>query len=56
LRFRFDDSRDLVFAGWTLEDIVSSIINVLLFEDLLLGAFKGAAEQLATATAGIFDL
>jgi hypothetical protein len=29
---------------------------VLLFEDLLLGAFKGAAEQLATATAGIFDL
>jgi hypothetical protein len=56
LRFRFDDSRDLVFAGWRLEDVVSSIINVLLFEDLLLGACKGTAEQLATAMAGIFNL
>jgi hypothetical protein len=55
LCFHFDDSRDLVFAGWTLEDDVSLIINVLLFEDLL-RAFKGAAEQLATAIAGIFNL
>jgi hypothetical protein len=29
---------------------------LLLFEDLFLGAFKGAVEQLATATAGIFNL
>jgi hypothetical protein len=56
LRFLFDDSRDLVFACWTLEDVVSSIINVLLFEDILLRAFMGAAEQLAIATADIFNL
>jgi hypothetical protein len=56
LRFCFNDSRDLVFVGWILEDVVSSIINVLLFEDLLLRAFKGASEQLATAMAGIFNL
>jgi hypothetical protein len=50
LHLRFDDSRDLVFAGWTLEDVVSSAVARLLLEDLR-GALEGAAEQLATTTA-----
>jgi hypothetical protein len=36
--------------------VVSSAIVRLLWEDLLLGALGGAAEQLATVTAGIFSL
>jgi hypothetical protein len=48
------DSRDLVFAGCTLEDVVSSVFTLLFFEDLLLKAFRGAVEQLATTTHGIF--
>jgi hypothetical protein len=50
---RFDDSRDFVFEGTTPEDVVSSAIEGPLLEDLLLGALGGAAEQLATTTAGI---
>jgi hypothetical protein len=52
----FDDSRDFVLEGTTPEDVVSSAIVRLLLEHLLLGALGGAAEQLATATAGIFSL
>jgi hypothetical protein len=38
------------------EEVVLSAIDGPLFEDLLLGALMGVAEQLATATAGIFSL
>jgi hypothetical protein len=48
------DSRDLVFSGQTVEEDVSSVSPLPFFEDLLLEAFKGAAEQLATAIAGTF--
>jgi hypothetical protein len=54
LRFRLVDSRELVFVGCTLEDVVSSVFTLLFVEDLLLKAFRGAAKQLATATHGIF--
>jgi hypothetical protein len=53
---RFVDSRDLVLEGWTPEEVLSSITDGPRFEDLLLGALIGAAEQLATATAGTFNL
>jgi hypothetical protein len=53
LRLRFDDSRVFVFEGITPEDVVSSAIERLLLVVLFLGAFGGAAEQLATATACI---
>jgi hypothetical protein len=36
-----------------MEEDVSSVSPLPFFEDHLLGAFKGAAEQLATATTGI---
>jgi hypothetical protein len=52
--FRLLDSRDLVFSGRTVEEDVSSVFPLPFFEDLLLEAFRGAAEQLATTTAGIF--
>jgi hypothetical protein len=56
LLLRFDDSRDLVLEGWTPVEVVSSAIDGPLFEDILLGALMGAAEQLATTTAVIFSL
>jgi hypothetical protein len=52
--FRLLDSRDLVFLGQTVEEDVSSVSPLPFFEDLLLGAFKGAAEQLATTIARTF--
>jgi hypothetical protein len=39
-----------------VEDVVSSVFPLLFFEDLLLGAFKGAAKQLDTAIADIFTV
>jgi hypothetical protein len=42
------DSRDFVFTGQTTEEEVSSMLPFLFFEDFLLGALRGAAEQLAT--------
>jgi hypothetical protein len=56
-RFALDGRlKRLFFEGRTPEDVVSSAIERLLLEDLLLGAFGGTAEQLATAMAGIFRL
>jgi hypothetical protein len=52
--FRLLDSRDLVFSGQTEAEDVSFVFPLPLFEDLLLEAFRGAAEQLATTTARIF--
>jgi hypothetical protein len=37
-----------------MEEDVSSVFPLPFFEDLLLEAFRGAAEQLATATVGTF--
>jgi hypothetical protein len=48
------DSKDFVFSGRTAEEEVSFVLLFLFFEDFLLGALGGAAEQLATATAGAF--
>jgi hypothetical protein len=57
LRLRFDDSRDLVLEGLTPEEVPSPTDDdELRFEDLIRGALMGAAEQLATATAGTFSL
>jgi hypothetical protein len=56
LRLRFDDSKDLVLEGWTPKEVLSSTVDGPRFEDFLRGAFIGAAEQLATATAGTFNL
>jgi hypothetical protein len=53
-RFRLLDLRDLVFSRRTVEEDVSSVSHFPFFEDLLLGAFKGVAEQLSMATAGTF--
>jgi hypothetical protein len=55
-RFRFDDSSDLVLGGFTPKDVPSVAGDELRFDDLLRGALMGAAEQLATATAGTFNL
>jgi hypothetical protein len=54
LRFRLLDSRDFVFSGRTTEEDVSSVFPFPFFEDFPLGALRGAAKQLATATAGAF--
>jgi hypothetical protein len=56
LRLRFDDSKDLVLEGWMPEEVLSSTVDGPRFKDFLRGAFIGAAEQLATATAGTFNL
>jgi hypothetical protein len=48
----FDDSKDLVLEGLTPEEVLSLIVDGPRFEDFLRGAFIGAAEQPATATAG----
>jgi hypothetical protein len=56
LRLRFDDSRDLVLEGLTPEEVPSLTDDEPRFEDLIRGALMGAAEQLATATAGTFSL
>jgi hypothetical protein len=56
LRFRFDDSSDLVLEGFTPEEAPSLAGDELRFDDLIRGALIGAAEQLATATAGTFNL
>jgi hypothetical protein len=56
LRLRFDDSKDLVLEGLTPEEVLSLTVDEPHFEDLLRGAFIGAAEQLATAIAGTFNL
>jgi hypothetical protein len=53
---RFDDSKDRVLEGLTLEEVLSSTADEPRFEDFIRGAFTGAAEQLATATAGTFNL
>jgi hypothetical protein len=53
---RFDDSRDLVFKGFTPEQVPSTAGDEPRFDDLMRGALIGAAEQLATATAGSFSL
>jgi hypothetical protein len=53
---KFSPTRDLVFSGHTTEGDVPSPHPFLFFEDVLLEAFEGAAEQLATATAGAFTL
>jgi hypothetical protein len=50
------DSRDQVFSGQTVEEDVSYVSPLPFFEDLLREAFKGAAEQLAAATAGTFTV
>jgi hypothetical protein len=55
LRLRFDDSKDHVLEGLTPEEVLSPTADRPHFEDFLRGAFIGAAEQLATATAGIFN-
>jgi hypothetical protein len=47
------DSRDFVFSKQTEEE-VSFTFPFLFFEDFPLGALRGAAEQLAIATAGAF--
>jgi hypothetical protein len=54
LRFRFLDSKDFILSGRTAEEEVSFVLFFLFFEDFLRGALGGAAEQLATATAGAF--
>jgi hypothetical protein len=54
--FRLLDSGDRVFSGQIVEEDVSSVSPLPFFEDLLREAFKGAAEQLATATAGTFTV
>jgi hypothetical protein len=56
LHFRFDDSRDLVLEGLTPEEVPSLADDEPRFDDLIRGALIGAAEQLATATAGTFNL
>jgi hypothetical protein len=56
LRFLFDDSRDLVLEGLTPEEVPSLADDEPLFDDLIRGALIGAAEQLATTTAGTFNL
>jgi hypothetical protein len=56
LRLRFDDSRDLVLEGLTPKEVLSLTDDEPRFEDLIRGALMGAAEQLATATAGTFSL
>jgi hypothetical protein len=56
LCFRFDDSTDLVLEGLTPEEVPSLTDDEPRFEDLIRGALMGAAEQLATATAGTFSL
>jgi hypothetical protein len=56
LRFRFDDSRDLVLEGLTHEEVPSLTDDEPRFDDLIRGALIGAAEQLATETAGTFNL
>jgi hypothetical protein len=56
LRLRFDDSKDRVLEGLTPEEVLSSTADGPRFEDFLRGAFIGAAEQLATAIAGTFNL
>jgi hypothetical protein len=56
LALRFDDSKDRVLEGLTPEEVPSSTADEPRFEDFLGGAFIGAAEQLATATAGTFNL
>jgi hypothetical protein len=56
LRLRFDDSRDLVLEGLTPEEVPSPTDDEPRFEDLIRGALMGAAEQLATVTAGTFSL
>jgi hypothetical protein len=56
LRLRFDDSRDLVLDDLTLKEVPSLTDDEPRFEDLIRGASMGAAEQLATATAGTFIL
>jgi hypothetical protein len=56
LRLHFDDSKDLVLEGLTPEEVLSLIVDGPRFEDFLRGAFIGAAEQLATETAGTFNL
>jgi hypothetical protein len=53
---RFDDSKDLVLEGLTPEEVPSLTDDGPRFEDLIRGALMGAAEQLATATAGTFSL
>jgi hypothetical protein len=55
-RLRFDDSRDLVLEGLTPEEVPSLAGDEPRFDDLIRGALIGAAEQLATATAGSFNL
>jgi hypothetical protein len=50
---RLVDSRDLVFVGWTLEDVVSLGVPWLYYEDFFLKALRGTTEQLATAMHGI---
>jgi hypothetical protein len=54
--FRLLDSRDRVFSGQIVEEDVSFVSPLLFFEDILREAFKGAAEQLATTTAGTFTI
>jgi hypothetical protein len=56
LRLRFDDSRDLVLEGLAPEEVPSPTDDEPRFEDLIHGVLMGAAEQLATATAGTFSL
>jgi hypothetical protein len=56
LHLRFDDSKDRVLEGLTPEEVLSSTADGPRFEDLLRGAFIGAAEQLATTTVGTFNL
>jgi hypothetical protein len=55
-RFRFDDSSDLVLEGFTPEEAPSLVGDELRFDDLIRGALIGAAEQLATAMVGTFNL
>jgi hypothetical protein len=56
LRLHFDDYKDLVLEGLTPEEVLSLTADEPRFEDLLRGALIGAAEQLATATTGTFNL
>jgi hypothetical protein len=48
------DFIDFVLSGQTVVEEVSSMLLFPFLEDLLQGALGGAAEQLATATAGAF--